>query len=389
MAAQNIENPQDFVLVGGGLQNALILLALRQYAPDKSVVLIEREPVVGGNHVWSHHPLDVPSAAKDFVEPLVHAAWPGYEVEFPNLSRRLSGGYASITSSNLHNRVTELAEQTPNQLRVLTEATVESVGSEGVVLSNGERIMGRRVIDARGPERTAPEKTGYQKFLGLHVRLKKPGPRTIPMLMDARLPQKNGFRFMYVLPFESDEVLLEDTYFSDGPELDEDLLERGILEYADREEYEIDEIVGRETGVLPMPYKFNFNKPEDSPFTAGYAGGWFHPGTGYSLPAAARVALSVAQHAEAPAEALRSLWQAHQHQARYAAFLNRMLFTAFPPENRWHVFERFYRLPEELIDRFYAMEMTWGDRMRILSGRPPRGMSLKLALSGGPGNEKS
>jgi len=48
-----------------------------------------------------------------------------------------------------------------------------------------------------------------------------------------------------------------------------------------------------------------------------------------------------------------------------------MLFHAAEPEQRWRVFERFYRLPEPLIERFYAGHSTMADRLRVLCGRPP------------------
>ena len=35
------------------------------------------------------------------------------------------------------------------------------------------------------------------------------------------------------------------------------------------------------------------------------------------------------------------------------------------------ILERFYRLPEPLIERFYAGRPTVGDRIRILTGKPP------------------
>jgi len=59
-----------------------------------------------------------------------------------------------------------------------------------------------------------------------------------------------------------------------------------------------------------------------------------------------------------------------------------MTFRAYPPAERWQVLARFYRdMPEDTIRRFYALDMTWRDRARILSGRPPRGFSLRSALS--------
>ena len=41
-----------------------------------------------------------------------------------------------------------------------------------------------------------------------------------------------------------------------------------------------------------------------------------------------------------------------------------------------------FRLPESLVRRFYALELTALDRARILVGRPPRGMSLRAAVFG-------
>jgi lycopene beta-cyclase len=118
------------------------------------------------------------------------------------------------------------------------------------------------------------------------------------------------------------------------------------------------------------------------PLRAGYQGGWFHPTTGYSFPAALRLALSIA---ELPSNAvfgpaLRELACEQVRQARFAALLNRLLFEGFVPEQRWHALERFYSLPEATIRRFYALATTRFDRARILCGRPPSGISLRELL---------
>ena len=77
--------------------------------------------------------------------------------------------------------------------------------------------------------------------------------------------------------------------------------------------------------------------------------------------------------------ALQDLARRHRGQVRYARVLNWLLFCAYPPGERWHVLERFYRLPEPTIERFYALQMTARDRSRLLLGRPPRGFSVRLA----------
>jgi lycopene beta-cyclase len=54
-----------------------------------------------------------------------------------------------------------------------------------------------------------------------------------------------------------------------------------------------------------------------------------------------------------------------------------MLFTWWRPSMRWAIYERFFRLPENVIHRFFALDMTRLDRVRILAGKPPRGMNLR------------
>jgi lycopene beta-cyclase len=106
----------------------------------------------------------------------------------------------------------------------------------------------------------------------------------------------------------------------------------------------------------------------------GYAGGWFHPATGYSFPVALRFALAVARVAPQNApQAAAQLAKQLSRRWQFARFLNRLLFQLVPPESRFQVFARLYRtLPPAVLGRFYAMEFTAADAARILSGRPPR-----------------
>jgi geranylgeranyl pyrophosphate synthase len=131
--------------------------------------------------------------------------------------------------------------------------------------------------------------------------------------MDALVPQRDGFRFMYALPLARDRVLVEDTYFSGSPELHSAEIEGEILAYAERSGMAVRGVARRESGVLPLPTSTPpMNEPEpDAPLQAGYQGGWFHPTTGYSLrrrrAPAARLARSAAR--AALAAALRRLTQ--------------------------------------------------------------------------------
>lgn len=370
----------DFALVGGGLQNSLIALALAARQPRARVLLIERDTSIGGNHTWCFHAGDLPEAASDWIDPLIVARWPGYDVAFPGFARSLAAPYACISSDRLAARVAVALG-----VRVLLGTTAEQVDAHRVVVRDPAgryaTITARVVIDARGPDRAAPPACGWQKFLGRELLLAAPHGLERPIVMDATVPQRGGFRFLYVLPLAPDRLLVEDTCFSDDRRLDGDALRSEINRYAASRGWAPSVVVREESGVLPMPWRLAAPQPS-APLVAGYAGGWFHPVTGYSFPIAVRLAALVAS---LPAAALfgpelDALCRAHARQLAFAQRLTRMLFRWFSPGDRHHVLARFYRLPEPAITRFYALQLTALDRARIFAGRPPRGLSWRAVL---------
>lgn len=372
----------DVVLVGGGLQNALCALALRRRRPALRLALVERGPTIGGNHTWCFHAGDVPAPARGFVEPLVVRRWPGYDVVFPGLRRSFDAPYSAVTSERVHAVVGEAFAGAAGSLLLLGTDAV-AVEARRVRLADGTELRADLVVDARGPGRLAPGRAGHQKFVGLELALRAPHGIERPVLMDATVAQRGGFRFMYALPFDERRILVEDTTFSRDPSLDEAACRRAIRRWVGRRGLAIDRIVREERGVLPMPWAGGVDD-RPGPLRAGYAGGWFHPATGYSFPAAVRLALHVATRPPAGAfdEAFRRLVAEQRRQARFAHLLNRLLFHLFAPEDMWNVFERFHRLPEPVIRRFYALRLTTKDRARLLLGRPPRGLSPRAAFLG-------
>ena len=58
----------DYLLIGGGLQNALIALAVLTRDPEARVCLVERGATLGGNHLWCFHGLDLSEAGQALLE---------------------------------------------------------------------------------------------------------------------------------------------------------------------------------------------------------------------------------------------------------------------------------------------------------------------------------
>ncbi len=137
----------------------------------------------------------------------------------------MEGGYNSITSDRLHEVVGGVLGD-----RALLDAEVDEVTPTRVRLVGGETIEARAVIDGRGDPGGNHLEIGYQKFVGLFVRLAADHGLDDPILMDATVEQRDGYRFVYTLPFSDRDLLIEDTYYSNGPRIDREELRRGIRE---------------------------------------------------------------------------------------------------------------------------------------------------------------
>jgi lycopene beta-cyclase len=370
----------DYLLLGGGLQSGLIFMALHHFRPGATIALVERDEHLGGNHTWSFHAGDVPLAARRWFDPVVQWRWPGYEVRFPRYQRHIAQPYGAFSGVALETHLRALVTHKPGSA-IFTSAEVTAVSESGAALSDGRTLAGRVVIDSRGPGQVPVSRhAGYQKFVGLELTLSRPHGLPIPILMDTLLPQTDGLRFMYVLPFSPYRVLVEDTYFSDAPQLDLELLDARIRSWVRARGWQIAGIERQEHGVLPMPYEAPEPRAGAIRFRGGYAGGWFNPATGYSLPLAVRFAEMIATHEIAELdEAQRLLLADRERQARFLLLLNRLLFSATPPAARRSVFERVYQLPPECLTRLYAMQLRRDDQLRILVSSPPEGVSLVKA----------
>ena len=416
----------DYIIVSGGLQGGLLTLAIKHHRSKATILLIEKDCKVGGNHTWSFHPKDVPAEARPWIEPLVATRWQSYFVRFQGFERRVNLPYASIKSDQFATIVTEsfrelqaigyretsadvgysrnsISNETRSQVtasiesthwsldqiesRLLTETEIEFINEKSVRTSDGVTFEGRVVIDCRGPSRLGNDAAidgGFQKFFGFEIELKKDWPESYPVVMDACQDQSNGFRFIYSLPFSNRRVLIEDTQFSDDPSLDRAECLRNVEAFVRSKTDAAWSIVREETGCLPMPLTKSSMPQSNLPLKGGYAGGWFHAATGYSFPLAVRYANAVASvEPERAVEAVGSLVAENQAQAKFARVLNRLLFRLVKPSKRWSIFRRFYRvLSDETISRFYAHRFTKKDAFRIVVGRPPAGLTpLRFILS--------
>jgi lycopene beta-cyclase len=371
------------LLAGGGLANGLIAYRLAQRRPDVSVRLVEGAERLGGRHTWSFFATDIPPDG-DWIGELVARSWSAYEVRFPQRQRRIANTYNSVSAQRFHEVLTARLGE-----RIVFGSRVEALGSDWVLLADGRKLTADAVIDGRGPTALPDLDLGYQKFLGQTVRLAAPHGLDAPLIMDATVDQLDGYRFIYVLPWDADTLLIEDTRYADSPHLDRDELRRGIAAYAGTRGWTVETVLEEEEGVLPVALDGDIEahwRRADGRALAGLRAALFHPTTGYSLPDAVALADAVcmlptvdaAPVARLVRERSIRLWR----ERAFFRLLNRMLFRAAPAAERYRVLERFYGLPEPLIARFYAARPSRLDKLRVLSGKPPVPIAAALRCVG-------
>lgn len=375
----------DVAIVGGGLAGSLIALALAKARPDCDVRLIEASGRIGGNHLWSFFATDVAHGDRWLVAPLVTQGWTSYDVRFPAHGRTLRNGYYSIASERLDQVVRERLPERALMFR----RKVLGASARAVVLADGDRVEAGGVIDCRGPGELRHLDLGFQKFVGQELVLDHAHDLSRPIVMDATVEQLDGYRFLYALPFAATRMFVEDTYYSDTADLDLAPLRAGghggdpvmprIADYAAAIGWAVNHVARSEIGVLPVAMGGDFEEYWRSGGNrvakGGMRAGLFHPLTGYSLPDAVRLASAVAKASDLSGAALHDLTHGLARRCwrgrGYYRMLATMLFRAAEPAERYRVLERFYRLDDGLIARFYAGRSSVLDRMRILSGKPP------------------
>ena len=209
------------VLVGGGLANSLIAFRILSEDPGFPLLVVEHERSLGANHTWSFHDSDLEPEQLRWIQPLVTHSWATHELRFPRRHRVIHGGYNTVSSDRLHEVVGHVLGD-----RALFQVEAVEVAPDRVRLADGTAIEARAVIDGRGDPGGHHLEVGFQKFVGLFVRLAADHGLEGPILMDATVEQRDGYRFVYTLPFSARDLLIEDTYYSDGPGLDREGLAR-------------------------------------------------------------------------------------------------------------------------------------------------------------------
>ncbi len=366
-------------IVGGGLAGCLAAHWLRAEFPNASIRLFESSNKLCGEHTWCLHQSDVPEKWVSLIATLISRTWDHYNVYFPKFQRKFLSSYLCVRSVDLAKKTTLLPK-----LKLHFNCAIEILGPNS--LSTGREALDLDFIfDCRGwPARTQGEKfTGFQKFYGMEVELASPHGLAGPVIMDATIKQRDGFGFMYILPFSEKTMLIEDTYYSTRPEIDRKKSLSFIRDYCLARDWQIEQITYEEIGSLDIPLRKK--SVELVAPTLGAKADRYQAVTGYSFPfiLSDLVQISELMHAGLNSSQILT-WQkktlpTQNWRNKFYLILNRMMFVGAADTERYKILQRFYELDESLIQRFYSGLTSKKDAFRILLGRPP--IKLSKAIS--------
>ena len=282
------QNYFDFIICGAGASGLLLLKAIREdsFFNEKSILIIEKEIKNVNDRTWSYW--ESPNGSFDSI---LSKKWSkanfcseDFDSDFdlnPYQYKMLrsAGFYQSIRNkySNLKNTIFLHAE--------LKNIDSKSIMTE-VITSEG-KFQSKKVFNSLFDPKPMINQKKYpvlqQHFVGWFIKTKKPSfDSSKVFFMDFNIPQVQETRFIYVLPIDKHNALVEYTLFSENL-LHFDDYETGIKAYLDSKgitEFEIEE---KEQGNIPMtcfPFeKLNYR----SLLHIGTAGGWTKASTGYTF----------------------------------------------------------------------------------------------------------
>jgi lycopene beta-cyclase len=318
--------------------------------------------------------------------------------------RRLDRRYLVFDNQRLATRLDVAPRLTAHVTAVHHRALTDGHADATVVTSDGQRLHGRFVVDATGPDpqllarRSPTAGPWYQSAYGVVVDGRPDVGGDAAILMDWRAPSSEWDdepTFLYLVELGAGRWLVEETSLIRGTPMSRDQLRRRLAARVGRDLTDMAEHVEHvEHVVIPMWR----GVPARHQLTIGFgaAAGYVHPATGYSvstsLAAAPRVAdaiSSVLQRGDAKAGSMtvwNAVWPDEARRARAlhdygAAALLRLpvhatqqFFDAFfdRPTSDWSSYLRVGTSATEVARVMAAVfaAVPWSVRRRLALGSP-------------------
>ena len=282
------QNYFDFIICGAGASGLLLLKAIREdsFFSEKSILIIEKEIRNVNDRTWSYW--ESPNGSFDSILSKKWSKANFCSEDFDSDFDLNPYQYKMLRSAGFYQSIRNKYSKLKNT--IFLHAEVKNIDSKNImteVITSEGKFQSKKVFNSLFDPKPMINQKKYpvlqQHFVGWFIKTKKPSfDSSKVFFMDFNIPQVQETRFIYVLPIDKHNALVEYTLFSENL-LHFDDYETGIKAYLDSKgitEYEIKE---KEQGNIPMTC-FPFEKLNcRSLLHIGTAGGWTKASTGYTF----------------------------------------------------------------------------------------------------------
>ncbi|MDA9680562.1 lycopene cyclase family protein [Flavobacteriaceae bacterium] len=282
------QNYFDFIICGAGASGLLLLKAIREdsFFNEKSILIIEKEIRNVNDRTWSYW--ESPNGSFDSILSKKWSKANFCSEDFDSDFDLNPYQYKMLRSAGFYQSIRNKYSKLKNT--IFLHAEVKNIDSKNImteVITSEGKFQSKKVFNSLFDPKPMINQKKYpvlqQHFVGWFIKTKKPSfDSSKVFFMDFNIPQVQETRFIYVLPIDKHNALVEYTLFSENL-LHFDDYETGIKAYLDSKgiiEYEIKE---KEKGNIPMTC-FPFEKLNcRSLLHIGTAGGWTKASTGYTF----------------------------------------------------------------------------------------------------------
>jgi len=277
----------DYIICGAGASGLILANSMVKdnYFSNKKILLIEKGNKNLNDRTWSFW-----EEKNGKFDDLVSSSWSIAQFKSSNNNLRFELNpftYKTIRSSDYYNKFFKKLQST-KQINIVNQQVNKILNkkNEVIVHTNSNEFIGKYVFSSiLEKNKLKNSKFPYlkQHFVGWFIKTDKPCfNQKEATLMDFNLPQKNDTRFMYILPFKSNEALIEFTLFSRSI-LKKPEYEKVLKTYLNKKGINSYKIIEKEEGVIPMT-SYPFEKHNNSRLLfIGTAGGWTKASSGYTF----------------------------------------------------------------------------------------------------------
>jgi|TARA_R110000737_G_scaffold352737_3_gene400038 lycopene beta-cyclase len=276
----------DFVFIGLGASNSLILISLIQKGllKNKQIAIFEAESKTKNDKTYCFWAEQEESIVRDLSSIITHR-FSAIQVSQSSSQNIEKQPYHYIRSIDLYDHT--LQKLNEEQIKIHRKG-VNDITCENEIYSvytNNETYCAHYIFDSRSPLLNINEKNQVylnQSFYGLHIKCEKNviQENTFQM-MNFHVDQDQFTQFMYVIPFSTNEALVELTRF--GTDKIDVTYALGILDSFIMKDFGTYEILSDESGCIPMTTCINPPNPLEGILNTGASANLIKPSTGYGF----------------------------------------------------------------------------------------------------------